>query len=279
MDNETNNFRNSIRWAVITSLPGLAFGAVGGWLVGEIVRPIYTTEIKLLIASFILLSVLMAVISLTMITFARRAEKRELAFRDFFGTPAELVFESFDISHGAYYKRLCEFIRNVSSGDEILVMTYHRPSDVTEHPGETDDHKQARDEYYSSLIQKANETGVKYRRILCFDEGPKDGKIQQGRIKQRLIEHCSKMLEIKRSKPDKISVKKAKTILGADIMIISRRLAALTVDIYDIGSERVYTAGTFIFHNSPNAQIIEQLHIWFMQTDGESVAVNNIPEA
>lgn len=256
------------------SIPSLIFGAVGGWIIGELTRPISSLENKAILAGCFIICMLLAVLTIYIINHARREEEgRQLLFQAI-GTPAELIFERADTNKGEYYRRLINFIELASAGDEILIISQHKLNENINDQGESKERREARELYSRILLQKAMEPGITYHRIICFEEGPTKGEIKAGRLKPWLVEHCEKMLEIRKAKPQQISLKKARATINADTWVISRKVGTIVVDIIDSQTGLVFTNGALIFHNPPNGRIIEQLRDWFMELEGDDETVN-----
>lgn len=185
------------------------------------------------------------------------------------GTPTEIIFEPLDTGTGALYRKLIEYIKKTSAGDEILIMThYGRHVSSEDHPQERAERKESRLAYSQALLQKAWEPEITYRRIICFEDGL--GQIKSEYVKQWMVDHCKEMLDIKKTKPGKISLKKGKVIFDPEILIIRGKLAVMTLDILDPASNLVHTAGGVIFHNPPNTQVVNLLYEFFMITDSNS---------
>jgi hypothetical protein len=157
-------------------------------------------------------------------------------------------------------------------------MAHYRVGGGREHPRETKEYKKSRHEYSQALLQKVREPGITYRRIICFDEGPVQGKIEPGYIREWLLEHSRELLEIKKHKPGKVSLKKGTVVFGPDIFLVKNKVAVISLDIRDPISNLVHTDGTLIFHNPPDAKIIEHLYDFCMIADDGSIAVDSIPE-
>jgi hypothetical protein len=266
---------------ITTAILSFVFGIIGGKALDTLISPLFNTDTKAIVTILFIVG-LFVVISMIMVAiFSARAERREEAWLNSFGTPAELVFERGEAYKGEYYHRLIGFLERTSIGDEILIMSQHRLNDKASEVEETEARKRAREAYSALLLEKARQQGITYRRIVCFEEGTSKGEIKPERVKEWLVDHCREMLEIKRSKPDKISLKKSKTKISADIFIIRGKVGTIVVDIYDSHDGSTHKNGATIFHSPPNREIIDQLHDWFMEIDGEegTVTVTQIPVA
>ncbi|MEM1552900.1 MAG: hypothetical protein QXH03_09585 [Candidatus Bathyarchaeia archaeon] len=252
---------------------------LGEWL--EIISaPLFSTETRAILTGLIIVALLAVITLIAILFFAQRAEEREqkwLQIEERLGIPAEVVFEPIDVGTGKFYRRLSDYIRKVAPDGEIVVMAHYGPRGGEENPRETEQYRQSRQEYSRTLLEKAKEPGITYRRIICFDEGPEQGKIRVGRVKEWVVEHAKQMLEIQKTKPGKVTLKKGKVIFGSDIFIIRGKVAAISLDVRD-PEGRVHTDGVLIFHNPPNGDIIQQLYDLFMMVDSQSVPVNRVPE-
>lgn len=194
------------------------------------------------------------------------------------GTPADIIFEPIETAKGMFYLRLAESVRTASEDDEILVMAYYGPEGGVENPKETEKYKDARAIYSKELLNKASEPTITYRRVLCFNEGAVNGRVNSNSVKQWMIDHCKEILNLQRKKPGKISLKKAKVVFGSDVFVIRNKIAVVSLDIRDSETGLTHTDGTMIFHNPPDEKVIQHFYDFIMIADQESVAVKNVPE-
>src|SRR5215475_7318411 len=242
--------------------------------------PLFSNEAHAIWAGLAIVAVLSLFVLMAILFFARRAEDREhkwLRIEDRLGTPAEIEFEPVEIGIGKFNRRVSEYVRKAAPGDEIVVMAHYRLDHSEESPRVTQQYIQSRQEYSQALIEKAKEPNITYRRIICFDEGPQHGKICARRVKEWVIDHAKQMVELRKVKPGKVTLKKSKVIFGPDVLIIKNKMAAISLDIHDADG-RAYTSGVLIFHNPPNGDIIQQLYELFMMADNESTPVDKVPE-
>ena len=272
--------RLSSLFPLLVAIASTIFGLfIGEWL--QIVSaPLFSSETRATLTGLVVVGLLAVIALVAILFFAQRAEEREhkwLQIEDRLGIPAEIVFEPIEIGTGKFNIRLSDHIREAGPEDEILVMTHSTLGSGEENPRETEQYRQTLQEYSRTLLEKAKESGVIYRRIICFDEGPEQGRIIAGRVSQWIVEHAKQMLELKKSKPGKVTLKKGRVIFGPDIFIIKGKLAAISLDIRDTDG-RVHTSGALIFHNPPNGDVIQQLYDLFMMVDNESIPVDRVPE-
>lgn len=87
------------------------------------------------------------------------------------------------------------------------------------------------------------------------------------------------MLELKRIKPDKISVKVSNRRIGSDIIVIPGKLGVILLDVYDSRTGFAVTNASLFYFNPPNKKVIEQLYSWFMEIDSQAgtIPVSEIP--
>lgn len=265
-------------WFLIGALAGPFFDWIGG------ISNFFEKE-GVIFMLFWPFALLFALLLIVISAFALRAEKREYTWNQtineierHIGMPAELIFEDLEKSRGSFYHQLTKCIQEASSDDEILLMDYYPNKKGFEDPNETDFHKRAREGYIKALEKKAAEPETIYHRIICFDDGPDKGKIQEGNVEEWKVDHCKKMLEIQSDKPDKISIKKYGTTFCSDMLIIGRKKAVISIDIHDYETGLVHTDGALIFFNPPNGQIINQLVSFFKKAQNSSVSVKSVPE-
>lgn len=252
---------------------------LGEWL--QIVSaPLFSTETRTVLTSLLIIGLLLLVAVVSIVFFAQRTEQREqkwLQIENRLGTPAEIDFEPVT-RKGKFNRRLAEYVRNVTAGDEILIMSYYAARGGEETPQESAEYKQSLKEYSRILLEKAREPGIIYRRIISFDDSLEQGNIKAGRVKQWLIDHAKNMLEIKKAKPDKITLKKGRVVFRSDLLIIKDKIAVISLDVFEPKSGQFRTDGALIFHNPPNSNIIQQLYELFMAADNESVPIEKVPE-
>lgn len=250
------------------------FGIIGGKLFEKILERYFANENNLMLIGIFTIG-LLTVFSLILINIFGRNIK---TMQDQTGIPAELIFERVYESKGIYFRKLADLIKQATPGDDILIMASYGNIDGGEDPTETEDYKNARAAYSKTLLEKSKEQDIKYHRVICFDRGAKD-KIAVPYIKSWLEDHCSKMLEIKKEKPDKIFLKKSEATAPAGIVIIGKKIGTIDIDIPNPKIGQSTTRGILIFHNPPNSQIIEQLTKWFQEAESNGSAVSKIPES
>lgn len=262
--------------AVASTILGLFLGE---WL-QVVSTPLFATETRAILTGLVIVGILAVISVISIVFFAQQTEQREqkwLQIEQRLGTPAEIDFEP--VSRlGKFNRRLVEYIRGAIPGDEILVMSYYASRGGEENPSDTEEYKQSLDEYSRTLLEKAKEPGITYRRIICFDESPEGGKIRAGVVKQWLVDHAQGMLDIRRTKPGRITLKKGKVVFRSDLLIIKDKVAVISLDVHDAKSGQFRTDGVLIFHNPPNNSIIQQLYELFMMADNESLPVEKVPE-
>ena len=264
------------RLPILTPVVTFVFGVIWGKLLELALSPLFDTNVKVLLTGIVAIGLLSVTLLIVVTTFARRAEERETAWLESFGVPADLVFEQAEESKGYYLERLVEYIKQTSEGDEILIMTQHRstlPIDDTPHVNKL------RKEYCDLLIQKARDEKVVYRRIICFDNSTGDSGFNADYVMPWLRDHFREMLAIKPANRDRVSIKISKRKFGADIVVIPRKVGSIVLDIYDLQTGATSTNSTLFFHNPPNNKLIEQLHAWFMEIDGQkgTYSLDDIP--
>lgn len=256
---------------IITPIITFVFGFIGGKLFDAVLNPLFDRSTKVVLIGIIFSGILSVISLIVLTTFAKTAEEREAAWLKSFGTPAELVFERVGQSKGYYLRRLIESIHQASEHDEILIMTQHRSTTPIDDLSEP--HKQIREEYCNLLLQKARDENVAYRRIICFDNSAGDVGFNADSVMPWLVDHFREILKVKRDNPNNISVKISRKKIGADIFVIRRKVGAVVLDVYDLKTGGTSTSSSLFFHNPPNQQIIEQLHSWFWEIDGQDGTV------
>lgn len=250
---------------------------LGEWL-QIISAPLFATETRAVLSGLLVVGLLSVVALAAIVFFAQRAEDREqkwLEIEKRLGNPAEIEFE---IAHqtGRFNRRLAEFIRNATSGDEILVLATHNPPDSRDEY--SIEYLESLEEYSRALAEKAREAGVIYRRIVCFPEGPEQGKINSDRVQPWLLRHAREILEVRKTKPGKVTLKKSRSVFGSDILIVKDKVAVISLDMYDPKTGKYHTSGMITFYNPPNGDILQVLYELFMLADTESVPVERVPE-
>ena len=263
--------------AIISAVVTFAFGLIGGKLFEAMIGPLFDSGTKATLTGVFIVGFLSVTLLLVITVFAHRAEDREKRWLRSIGVPAELLFERTKVNKGKYYLKLVEFINHLSAGDEVLIMSTHKRYNPADDIRDTKARKRARDKYSRLLLKKVREEDVSYQRIVCFKDCPPDVDLASSYIKPWLIDHCREMLEIKQNKPHSISLKISKTLISSDIFVITGKVGTLVVDIYDSQTGQSSTYASLIFHNPPNAQIIDQLRKWFFEIGGDGIPVTKIP--
>lgn len=265
MKNHLKRLKHSNLLPIFMPIVTFVFGLIGSQLLEAAMSPLFDTSVKALITGILTVGVLSVILLIVVTTFAHRADERETAWLESFGVPADLVFEQPEESKGFYLERLIEYIKQTSKGDQILIMTQHRltlPIDDTPHV-----HKLRKD-YCDLLIQKARDEEVAYHRMICFDN-PGDGGFNADYVMPWLRDHFREMLTIKRANRDRVSIKISKRKFGADIVVIPGKVGSIVLDIYNPQTGTTSTNSTLFFHNPPNGKLINQLHAWFKEIDGQ----------
>jgi serine/threonine protein kinase len=197
------------------------------------------------------------------------------------GTPAELAMDTAPKRTGAYYHKLLPLVENVLPGEEIVIAANEQ--DPIEDSQISDAYGPARQQFYEMLIHKVKSTaGVRYRRIVCVPDGPDVGKLSESRFRWS-FPHCEAMLRLnEESRKTVCRLSVAKSIANYDILVFGTRVAVMTLDTRiptEGGKHRAGKSGVLIFHNPPNAQIIERLRDTFDEIDKGSAPVNSLPAA
>lgn len=266
MKNHLKRLKHSNWLPIVMPVVTFVFGLIGSQLLGAAMSPLFDTSVKALLIGIVTIGLLSATILIVVTTFAHRAEERETAWLESFGVPADLVFEQAEESKGFYLERLIEYIKQTSKGDEILIMTQHRstlPIDDTPHVNDL------RKKYCDLLIQKARDEEVAYHRIICFDNNTGDASFNADYVMPWLRDHFREMLKIRPANRDRVSIKISKRKFGADIVVIPRKVGSIVLDIYNLQTGTTSSNSTLFFHNPPNKKLIEQLHAWFKEIDGQ----------
>lgn len=137
--------------------------------------------------------------------------------------------------------------------------------------------KEERRRWYDALISRANK-GAKYTHIVCFTQGPVVGKINKDCLPQWRYQHCENMSQVKGFASGRVVLKKAKTIVDPDILVIGTKHAAIGISVRDPLTDELSRDGMLIFHNPPNAEIIAELRTTFEIIDRQSTGVLKVPE-
>ncbi|MEM4204671.1 MAG: hypothetical protein QXS54_11430, partial [Candidatus Methanomethylicaceae archaeon] len=174
-------------------------------------------------------------------------------------------------------RRVADIISDCTAGDEVIVVANYGPRYGEENPLESESYKLARDLYAQTLIEKVRNSEITYRRVVCFDT-PEKTRIRSGEVKQWLVEHCQRMLELKRQKRSAISLKKGKSVFGSDLLVVKDKVAVVSLDVRDSETGRLQTVGAITFYNPPNGNIVRQLYELCIMADNESVPVDKVPE-
>lgn len=264
--------KNSDRISILIPIVTFIFGLIGTKLFDNIFNPLFVTENRTMLTGFFTASVLLVISLFIIKTIVQDAEKREDKWLQQIGIPADLIFERNEESDGTYFQKFIDLVKQIEV-NEIRVMSYYQSKKADQEVSEA--YNKVREEYSNFLLEKAKEPGTTYHRIMCFEEASKN-KIQEQNVEQWMIDHCRKMLEIQKKKPDKISLKVSQPIiLIGDIAIINNNLGFIDISIR---TDNSITYGSLIFHNPPNAQIIERLLQWFREADIKGRAVDSVPE-
>lgn len=274
--------RKNLQWLV----GSLATTALGFYL-SEIWKHSDSIGVYVLISS-ITLWIFFVLLSFWIMNYVRIADKREKtwhkstkeredAWLRTFGTPAELFYKMDEISQETYHDKLAYFIQQTSKGDEIFIMNHHGTKIDAE---ERNRQSEAHERYFYTLEQKVIE-GVKYNRIICFDQSLSE-TVEAGYLRQYLINHCRTILILEKQHEDRIILKKSTTIFGEDIMLIMRKgkieIAAITLDVHDPEAGSVHTESALIFHDPPDAKIIQQFASLFKRADKHGRIIKSISE-
>jgi hypothetical protein len=271
MGEKSKRLKHSSWFPIITPIITFVFGIIGGKLLDIVINPLFDRSTKVVLIGIIFSGLLSVIALIVFTTFAKNAEEREATWLESFGAPAELVFEKVGQSKGYYLRRLIESIHQASEHDEILIMTQHRSTTPLDDLAES--HKQIREEYCSLLLQKVRGENIAYRRILCFDNSTGDVGFDANCVMPWLIDHFREMLKVRRENPNNVSIKISRKKIGADIFVIRRKVGVVLLDVYDLKTGATSTSSSLFFHNPPNQQIIEQLHSWFWEIDGQDGTV------
>lgn len=183
-----------------------------------------------------------------------------------------LVFEPLRISSGMVFHELTRMINDVPPRGTIKVLTPFRDGEVHDDNqlNVNNAFKQAHEAYFEALLNKVAEPEVSFHRIICFKDPTTN--ITLDTVGQRMFGHCSKLVSlIDRKGLDKVSLKQSITKFSADIIIIEqkhgKKVAAMSLDLYDQTLNRLRTHGALIFHSPEIIKLFEQ---WFDEVNGQS---------
>lgn len=269
-------FKQSTWMAVITPVLTFGTGLVAGKLLEKYLDSKLDSNTKVMLIGIFTVCVLSVALLLIVTVFARAAEQREKRWLQNVGERADLLFERGEDSKGLYFKRLVDFIEQADENDEILIMTQHRPI-KPESLQEQKAFKNNKRDYTKRLLQRVRAGEIKYRRIMCFENFNETG-VDMSCLKPWLVEHCREMLEVQKTRPDKIALRCYYRQIGADIFVIPRKLGAIVIDHYHPKTGAVITNASLFFHSPPNAHIIEELHSWFNDVEAKTFPVNHLPK-
>jgi hypothetical protein len=269
-----------------------ALMSVGSFLAGIMAKPILGTvlekrvfgspEAQILSALFLLI---VLIGSFTAIAWAHVQHLRstgaevlgELAgLHRNLGLPATLHFERYKHSRGQIYRMLTGYILQTSPGDHILLMRHAYPE--RENEPETKVRRQARQEYEDALLERAAQPGIIYKRIICFPEGPSQGKVAEPRLKDWVVAHCGRILQLRESGSGEIFLHKAWASIKANVVIIPGKVAVVSFDIVDHETGMPETEAFLVFRDPPHRDVIGQFSTWFDLTQSRSLPVNCVPE-
>ena len=250
----------------------LAAAVAGAWIASLLPLRQRDPELNFLVMSAIVgISIVMYVVilqerkhSANVAILARKVT--ELTERR--GCEADLVIEAFPAERGQYFRDLTSLLSGTRPGDEIRVMTFQAHAE-TDWERQEESYTEAQTEYFKMLLKKARE-GVKYRRLVCFVGLHPGAPIPLHLMRDHMREHCIDLLMLPQHNKTLV-VKKAAAELMADVLLINKSAAAVTLES-PVKDQHVFTAGALIAHNPPNPLIIERLEeIWARLWDSSSV--------
>lgn len=205
--------------------------------------------------------------------FMASTEQREEEWLKRVGTPARLDLTTFDT--------VIEIVKAMSPGSDYTVMFYVGADGGS--PIISGEPDLRREELYSVTLELLKRGTVReYKRIICFENHVlandlelKSGILRVGEgpgtIDRLMGEHCRVMMATKNR-----SLYVAPAVFRGVLLLYGMDKASITLESadQDAGSRRV--AGTLIFSDPPNGEIVEQFRQIERATERRMVAVREI---
>ena len=184
------------------------------------------------------------------------------------GDVAELHTDTSGDAKGRHFDHLADMVKATTAGQEICVLTFYdrRVDDrVADGP-----YAEARARYMNALLESVRR-GVVYRRLLCFERFDTTEPVRVNLIPPYTLDHCRQMLQLHSDHSKQVFVKKAPAVLTADIIVIGRRLGAISVERLEM-EDRHY-GGAIVVYDPPNGRIVGQLRDWWNEAHENSAPV------
>jgi hypothetical protein len=249
-------YQAGIRVVVVTNVIAVIVGATAATYVYELSRRIYKreSEMEALITSS-----------------AKEMADRQDAISRALGIPARLIPDSYRGGRGDYYRIICDAIATTTGGEPIITITSHFWQPIERAPVA----QQERNRYFDMLETKARSRDAFVDRILCYATQVDPAAIPIHQMRHDFVEHLLRLQRIHDDDDGTACLRLAGHFLPADIMVIGNRFAALTVDVYERKGQTNHAIEVlcWIFHNPPNADVIEHLKRWCKEVETRATPI------
>lgn len=273
---------------ILIAVASTIFGILIGPLLEKLISPFIATSTGVLVAGFVLFSIL-ALISIVLIgIFARRHE------RDFeklnvelssinrrLGLTVRFVHDPPRHSAGEVYRVAREIIEKAEK--EIVVLYFARQRDKAEEQRgrnlETEEYRNERKKYSQAILDKVKQhrnDKFFYRRVIQFPEG-RETKFTEARLGKRWFEQAQAIVELLNDYKEAAYIKKASVFLEQTFVIVDERYVIWGIDSIDPEHEVQYMEGA-LFFDDPHQEFVRYLKSFFQRVDAHGVIVRKVPE-
>ena len=239
----------------------------------------FQVKFNLQVWVLILVAAAVALGGYIVLEFVLAAEHREKEWLAQVGTPARLEMGLTEGSAGTAL--LIEAVKTMKPGSDLTIMSYFDRDGGRSSKGAVPD--QAREQFFSLIMEQLRGGIIREcKRLICFDPDvfASDPELRSGILRlgegpgtvtKAVAEHCRLMLET-----PKCFVYAAPAIMRVFMSLHGTDKASIGVETFDRDTGVRDVFGIMLFHDPPNAEIIEQFRQIEHATERRMVAVHTI---
>ena len=217
---------------------------------------------------------LLAKVSDEMHAETEAATERAKMISDALGRPAEFYPKRLMIDDGSYFHEVAEHLRQMKQGETVYILTCHSP---VAPPGRGQAVSDARKEYHAALTENIEHRGVTVRRVLCLHPQISANPLRSEDFARHFTEHCKKLLQLAKTHPAQVSLRRSQYFAGVDALVIPGRVAVITADAME-PSGKLRQVLCWLFFSPPNASVIARLEEWCVEIDNSASPVTDLPD-
>lgn len=202
------------------------------------------------------------------------ATERAKTISDALGRPAEFFPKRLMIDDGSYFREIAHYIGQMKQGETVYIVTCHSPRSL---PQRGQLVNEARQEYHAALTENIEHRGVTVRRVLCLHPDVDFDPLKSENFARHFTDHCKRLLQIAKTHPAQVSLRRSQYFAGVDALVIPGRIAVITADALN-PEGKLRQVLCWLFFSPPNASVITRLEEWCVEIDNSASPISEMPD-